>query len=162
LYPLCNFLNCTHFPLAHVLQLLPYFRSHDCFHLQLFLTGGLFYEFMNRSNYETEVHGELKDNGTYKEIKEDLTTKIENKIKKNVEGMYKRSLFFIICNVHFKIFTESFNDVITDLFYIHIKPTVTSRIWCPVRWFFKLHRKKVYYLKVLNLSLLVARLILES
>jgi hypothetical protein len=32
---------------------------------------------MNRSDYETEVHDELKDNGTYKEIKEDLTTKIE-------------------------------------------------------------------------------------
>ena len=30
---------------------------------------------MNRSDYETEVHDELKDNGTYKEIKEDLTTK---------------------------------------------------------------------------------------
>jgi ribosome recycling factor len=45
---------------------------------------------MNRSDYETEVHDELKDNGTYKEIKEDLTTKIENKIKKNVDGMYKR------------------------------------------------------------------------
>ena len=47
---------------------------------------------MNRSDYETEVHDELKDNGTYKEIKEDLTTKIENKIKKNVEGMYKRNV----------------------------------------------------------------------
>ena len=47
---------------------------------------------MNRSDYETEVHDELKDNGTYKEIKEDLTTNIENKIKKNVEGMYKRNV----------------------------------------------------------------------
>ena len=47
---------------------------------------------MNRSDYETEVHDELKDNGTYKEIKEDLTKKIENKIKKNVEGMYKRNV----------------------------------------------------------------------
>jgi hypothetical protein len=28
----------------------------------------------------------------YKEIKEDLTTKIENKIKKKVEGMYKRNV----------------------------------------------------------------------
>ena len=47
---------------------------------------------MDRSHYETEVHDELEDNGTYKEIKEDLTTKIENKIKKNVEGMYKRNV----------------------------------------------------------------------
>jgi hypothetical protein len=47
---------------------------------------------INRSDYETEVHDKLKDNGTYKEIKEDLTTKIENKIKKNVEGMYKRNV----------------------------------------------------------------------
>ena len=39
-----------------------------------------------------QVHDELKDNGTYKEIKEDLTTKIENKIKKNVEGLYKRNV----------------------------------------------------------------------
>jgi hypothetical protein len=31
---------------------------------------------MNRSDYETEVHDELKDNGTFKEINEDLTTKI--------------------------------------------------------------------------------------
>ena len=46
---------------------------------------------MNKSHQETKVHDELKDNGTYKEIKEDLTTKIENKIKKNVEGMYKRN-----------------------------------------------------------------------
>ena len=43
---------------------------------------------MNRSDDETEVYDELKDNGTYKEIKEDLTKKIENKSKRNVQGMY--------------------------------------------------------------------------
>jgi hypothetical protein len=37
---------------------------------------------MDRSDYETEVQDELKDNGTYKEIKEDLTTNIENKLRK--------------------------------------------------------------------------------
>jgi hypothetical protein len=42
---------------------------------------------MNRSDYETEVHDELKENGPHKEIKEDLTITIENKIKTNVEGM---------------------------------------------------------------------------
>ena len=30
---------------------------------------------INRSDYEPEVHDELKDNGTYNEIKEDLRTK---------------------------------------------------------------------------------------
>ena len=48
---------------------------------------------MNRSDYEPEVHDELKENGTYKESKEDLTTRIQNKIKKNVEGMYKINVF---------------------------------------------------------------------
>jgi hypothetical protein len=38
---------------------------------------------MNRSDYETEVHDELKDNGTYKEIKEDLTTNINIKNSKS-------------------------------------------------------------------------------
>jgi len=47
---------------------------------------------LNRSEYENEVNNELKDNGTYKEIKEDLTVKIENKLKKKVESMYKGNL----------------------------------------------------------------------
>ena len=47
---------------------------------------------MNISDYETEVHDELKDNGTYKEIKEDLTTKIEKKIKKMSKVCIKEML----------------------------------------------------------------------
>jgi hypothetical protein len=41
-----------------------------------------------RSEYENEVNNELKDKGMYKEIKEDLMVKIENKLKKKVESMY--------------------------------------------------------------------------
>jgi hypothetical protein len=40
---------------------------------------------LNRSEYENEVNNELKDNGRYKEIKED-------KLKKKVESMYKGNL----------------------------------------------------------------------
>ena len=47
---------------------------------------------MNKSDYEDEVYTELEDNGTYKTVKDDLTTKIENKIKKCVESMYKRNI----------------------------------------------------------------------
>jgi hypothetical protein len=45
-----------------------------------------------RSEYENEVNNELKDKGMYKEIKEDLMVKIENKLKKKVESMYKGNL----------------------------------------------------------------------
>ena len=47
---------------------------------------------MNRSDYETEVHDELKENGTYKEIKEDLTTKFENKLRKMSKVCIKEML----------------------------------------------------------------------
>jgi hypothetical protein len=47
---------------------------------------------LNRNDYENEIYNELKDNDTYTEIDKDITTKIENKIKKSVETMYKQKL----------------------------------------------------------------------
>ena len=47
---------------------------------------------LNREDYELEVEKELKDNTTYKPVKNDLTQKNENKVKKLVENLYKRSV----------------------------------------------------------------------
>ena len=47
---------------------------------------------MNRSDYETEVHDELKDNGTFKEINEDLTTKFKTKLRKMSKVCIKEML----------------------------------------------------------------------
>jgi hypothetical protein len=42
--------------------------------------------------YENEIYNELKDNDTYTEIDKEITTKIEDKIKKSIETMYKQKL----------------------------------------------------------------------
>ena len=47
---------------------------------------------LNKSDYEDELYNELKDNTTYKEVNKDMTTQIENKIKKQVDKMYKSNI----------------------------------------------------------------------
>ena len=44
---------------------------------------------MNTEDYTNKLEKEMKDNGTYAEVTEDKTKKIENKVKKLVKQIHK-------------------------------------------------------------------------